>query len=124
LSGHIRALEFEISKSLNKVEELNRAVDQKNYELKTGKQSLAESESDIATLNQQMNNFVSELNHLKALEQRYKDENGDLQRRIDQEGASNVELSGSIKEFEVKIRQKEDQLMYMRKELEGARYSN
>lgn len=124
MSGHIRALEFEISKSLNKVEELNRAVDQKNYELKTGKQSLAESESDIATLNQQMNNFVSELNHLKALEQRYKDENGDLQRRIDQEGASNVELSGSIKEFEVKIRQKEDQLMYMRKELEGARYSN
>ena len=71
-----------------------------------------------------MNNFVSELNHLKTLEQRYKDENGDLQKRIDQEGGSNVELSGSIKELEVKIRQKEDQLMYMRKELEGARYSN
>jgi hypothetical protein len=35
-----------------------------------------------------------------------------------------VELSGAIKELEVKIRQKEDQLLYMRKELEGARYSN
>merc|ERR1712087_891552 len=33
-------------------------------------------------------------------------------------------LSGAIKELEVKIRQKEDQLMYMGKELEGARYSN
>ena len=71
-----------------------------------------------------MNNFMNELNHLKSLEQRYKDENNDLQRRIDQEGCQNVELSGSIKELEVKIRQKEDQLMYMRKELEGARYSN
>jgi len=67
---------------------------------------------------------MSELNHLKSLEQRYKDENSDLQRRIDQEGCQNVELSGAIKELEVKIRQKEDQLMYMRKELEGARYSN
>lgn len=71
-----------------------------------------------------MNNFMNELNHLKSLEQRYKDENGDLQRRIDNEGCQNVELSGAIKELEAKIRQKEDQIMYMRKELEGARYSN
>lgn len=67
---------------------------------------------------------MNELTHLKSLEQRYKDENGDLQRRIDNEGCQNVELSGSIKELEAKIRQKEDQIMYMRKELEGARYSN
>ena len=71
-----------------------------------------------------MNNFMNELNHLKQLESRYKEENGDLQRRIDNEGCQNVELSGTIKELEAKIRQKEDQLMYMRKELEGARYSN
>ena len=29
---------------------------------------------------------MNELNHLKSLEQRYKDENNDLQRRIDSEG--------------------------------------
>lgn len=29
---------------------------------------------------------MNELNHLKSLEQRYKDENNDLQRRIDGEG--------------------------------------
>jgi peptidoglycan hydrolase CwlO-like protein len=61
---------------------------------------------------------------LKTLEQRYKEENSDLQNRIDSEGTQNVELNGSIKELEVKIRQREDQLMYLRKELEGARYSN
>ena len=55
-----------------------------------------------------MSNFMNELNHLKSLEQRYKDENGDLQRGIDQEGCQNVELSGTIKELEMKIRQKED----------------
>ena len=51
-----------------------------------------------------MSNFMNELNHLKSLEQRYKDENNDLQRRIDSEGCQNVELSGTIKELEVKIR--------------------
>ena len=58
--------------------------------------------------------FDSEKAGLKCQEQnpqyaeKYKDENGDLQRRIDQEGCQNVELSSAIKELEVKIRQKED----------------
>ena len=51
---------------------------------------------------------MHDLNHLKSLEARYKDENGDLQRRIDNEGCQNVEVSGALKELEVKIRQKED----------------
>jgi len=85
---------------------------------------LADADREINSLKTQLSNFMSELNHLKTLENRYKDENSDLQRRIDSEGCQNVELSGTIKELEMKIRQKEDQLMYMRKELEGARYSN
>lgn len=35
LSGHIRNLEFEISKALNQVEELNRLIDQKTFDLKS-----------------------------------------------------------------------------------------
>lgn len=38
LASHIRTLEFEISKVLNKVEELNRAIDQKTFDLKTKEQ--------------------------------------------------------------------------------------
>ena len=65
---------------------------------------MAECDREITSLKAQMNNFMNELNHLKSLEQRYKDENSDLQRRIDQEGCQNSELSSSIKELEVKIR--------------------
>ena len=38
LASHIRTLEFEISKSLNKVEELNRLIDQKTFDLKAKEQ--------------------------------------------------------------------------------------
>ena len=58
------------------------------------------------------------------MEDKYRNENTDLQKRIDSEGSRNVELTASIKDLEAKIRAKEDQIMYMRKELEGARYSN
>jgi chromosome segregation ATPase len=108
LASHIRTLEFEISKALNKVEELNRAIDQKTFDLKGKEQQLDDADKEIHGLKIQMSNFMNELNHLKGLEQRYKDENGDLQRRIDNEGCQNVELSGAIKELDAKIRQKED----------------
>lgn len=71
-----------------------------------------------------MVSFQNELNHLKALEEKYRNENVDLQKRIDSESQRNIELTTSIKDLESKIRSKEDQIMYMRKELEGARYSN
>ena len=61
---------------------------------------------------------------MKTLEEKYRNENVDLQKRIDTEGSRNIELTTSIKDLESKIRAKEDQIMYMRKELEGARYSN
>ena len=61
---------------------------------------------------------------MKSLEDKYINENTDLQKRIDSESVRNIELTNQIKELEAKIRAKEDQIMYMRKELEGARYSN
>ena len=61
---------------------------------------------------------------IKALEEKYRNENVDLTKRVDAESQRNIELSTGIKDFEAKIRAKEDQIMYMRKELEGARYSN
>lgn len=75
-------------------------------------------------LKNQLNAFINELNHLKQLEMRYKEENGEIQRRIDGEGSQNVELTAQIKDLELKIRQKEDQIMFMKRELEAAKYSN
>ena len=72
----------------------------------------------------QVVSFQNELNHLKSLEEKYRNENGDLQKRIDSESSRNIEMSANIKDLETKIRTKEDQIMFMRKELEGARFSN
>ena len=53
-------------------------IDQKTFDLKSKEQQLAECDREITSLKNQMSNFMNELNHLKDLEPRYKDENGDL----------------------------------------------
>ncbi len=47
-----------------------------------------------------------------------------MQRRIDTETSRLVEISSGVKDLEIKIRLREEQILQMRKELEGARYSN
>jgi chromosome segregation ATPase len=88
----VRALEFETSKIVNRTEELNRQIDQKTYELKQREQQVKEFEREMNSLKNQLSSFVKELHHLKALGQRYKDENADLHRRTDQELSQNLEL--------------------------------
>ena len=83
LAARIRALEYDISKSLSRIDDLNRIIDQKSYELKTKETSLSESESEVLKLKSQQSNYSAELEHLRALEERYIKENADLQRRID-----------------------------------------
>ena len=48
----------------------------------------------------------------------------ELQRRIEQESVRVSEITGGVKDLEIKIRLREEQILSMRKELEGARYSN
>jgi len=62
----------------------------------------------MANLKNQLSSFVNELHHLKALEQRYKDENAELHKRTDQESQANLELVAQLKDVEIKIRSKED----------------
>ena len=48
----------------------------------------------------------------------------ELQRRIEQESLRLSEVTAGVKDLEIKIRLREEQILSMRKELEGARYSN
>ena len=124
LTAQTRTLEYDISKQLARIDDLNKMVDAKTFELKNGEARLVESEGEIIQLKNQVSSFENELAHLRALEDKYRNENVDLTKRIDAEGGRNLDLMTTIKDLESKIRAKEDQIMYMKKELEGARYSN
>lgn len=124
LTAKTRSLEYEISQQMARIEDMNKLLDGKAIELKSKEAQLLENEGEIVQLKNQVNAFQNELNHLKHLEEKYRGENTNLQKRIDSEGARNIELNSKIMEIEAKIRVKEDQIQYMRKELEGARYSN
>ena len=124
MAAQIRAIEYDISKSLGKIDDLQRIIDQKSYDNSQKENQLNEVDADVARLKSQNNNYKNELDHLKGLEQRYRGENADLQRRNDDEGRKNYDSNNQIKDLEAQIRSTEDQIMMQRKDLDGARYQN
>ena len=46
LAGRIRAIEYDIAKSLSRIDELNRVIDQKSYDLKQKELQLQDAESE------------------------------------------------------------------------------
>ena len=76
---------------------------------------------DVQTLKVQVNSFAAELRNLKEIEAKYKEENDEIQRNINEETRANTEFSVQIKEFELQIRQKEAHLQEFSRELEGSR---
>lgn len=124
LNAQVRTIEYDISKQLQRIDDLNQLVDVKTQELKGKEAQLIESEGEIIQLQNQVQSFQNELGHLKTLEDKYRNENSDLNKRVDAESMRNIDLTTNIKDLEGKTRAKEDQIMYMKKELDGARYSN
>lgn len=78
LQNQIRALESMLSKQLNSLEEINRATEQKRQDARNIEMHGDEAEKELAGMKNQLKNFLSELDHLKGLEKRYKDENMEL----------------------------------------------
>lgn len=75
MAAQIRANEYDISKALGKIDDLQRVIDQKSADTQAKDNQLAEIESDVAKLKGQNANYKNELEHLKNLEQRYRSEN-------------------------------------------------
>ncbi len=69
---------------------------------------MVDAETELHKLKGQQANYQKELDHLRQLDERYRQENIDIQRRIDQEGTRNAELTRLIQDNEAKIRIREE----------------
>ena len=70
-AARIRSIEYDISKSLTRIDDLTRIYDQKSYDFKSKESALLEAESELVKLRTQEASYRKELEHLRSLEQRY-----------------------------------------------------
>lgn len=77
-AAKIRAVEYDISKALARIDDLNRVLDDKTFALKNKEAALVDAESELMKLKAQQASYQKELEHLRALDERYRQENADI----------------------------------------------
>jgi chromosome segregation ATPase len=73
-----RAIEYDISKALGRIEDLNRLLDEKSFALKNKEAALVDAENELHKLKSQQASYQKELEHLRSLDERYRQENVDI----------------------------------------------
>ena len=71
-AAKIRAIEYDISKALGRIDDLNRVLDDKSFALKNKETALVDAESELHKLKSQQTSYQKELDHLRALDERYR----------------------------------------------------
>ncbi len=83
LAARIRSMEYDISKSLARIDDLNRLIDAKSADLRAKEVTLLEAENELDKLKAHMDRLEKDLAYQKSQEERYRMENSELQKRID-----------------------------------------
>lgn len=123
-ANRARSLEYELQKAQARTDDLSRIIDQKHVDLKMRNQQLAEARGEHAKHKNHHDNLVGELKNHQMNEERFRQDNAQLQKANDDYAMKNAQLQSKVRELDAQAKAHEDQLTNQKKELEGARFSN
>ena len=92
MKTQLRQLVSEVQRVDDKSSETERLIELKTRDLKQKEQQAETCARDVLTLKGQLNSFSAELNNLKSIEAKYKEENEEIQRNINEESCANAEF--------------------------------
>lgn len=115
----IKALDFDLQKTMIRINETEKVVESRSYDLRQKGVALDDHEREIARvkdLNAQQN---IECVALRKDVDRVSQDCYDLRKNIEDTEARNVDLGGAIRANDVQIKDKEDHLFAVRKDIDG-----
>lgn len=120
----IKALDFDLQKTMIRINETEKVVESRSYELRQRGVALDDNERELARvkdLNAQQN---IECVALRRDVDRVSQDCYDLRKNIEETEARNVDIGGAIRSNDVQIKEKEDHLFAVRKDIDGQTYTN
>jgi len=115
----MKALEFDLQKTLVRIEETNKSVEARTFEIRHKTQGLNDNENEIARLRDINSNQNAEIVALKRDVDRVSADCYDLRKNIESTEARNVDLSGQVRSVEIKSKEKEDNLFACKRDIEN-----
>ena len=119
-----KALDYDLQKTHVRIAETEKVVEARSYDINVKTTQLNENEREIARVKELNNHQNVEIVALRRDVDRVSADCYDLRKNIEGQEVRNVDLGGQIRSQDVTIKDKEENLYAVKKDIENLTYSN
>lgn len=116
----MKALEFDLQKTLIRIDELNKLVEARSFEIRNKNVSLDNNEKEIARIADLNSRQNVEIVALRRDVDRISADCYDLRKNIETTDARNMDVSGKLRAIEITSKEKEESVYAVRKDIENS----
>jgi len=123
-NDRMKALEFDLQKTLLRIDETNKIIESRSYDIRQKSVQLQDTEQEIARikdLNAQQN---VEIVALRRDVDRVSSDCYDLRKNIEGTEARNTDLGAQVRSLDIQNKEREDGLYAVKKDIENMNYTN
>jgi len=123
-NDRMKALEFDLQKTLLRIDETNKIIESRSYDIRQKSVQLQDTEQEIARikdLNAQQN---VEIVALRRDVDRVSSDCYDLRKNIEGTEARNSDLGAQVRSLDIQNKEREDGLYAVKKDIENMNYTN
>ena len=120
----MKALEFDLQKTLVRINETEKIVESRSYDIRTKSVQLDDTEREIFRIKDLNSQQVVEISALRKDVDRVATDCYDIRKHVEATEARNVDLGAQIRSLDINIKEREDGLYACRKDIENQAYTN
>jgi septal ring factor EnvC (AmiA/AmiB activator) len=117
-NDRLKALEFDLQKTLIRIAETEKVVEARNYDIRNKSAQLSDTEKECARVKDLNNQSNVEIVALRKDVDRVSADCYDLRKNIESTEGRNVELGAQVRSQDINIKEKEDNIYGVKKDIE------
>ena len=115
----MKALEFDLQKTLVRINETEKIVESRSYDIRTKSVQLDDTEREISRIKDLNSQQVVEISALRKDVDRVATDCYDIRKHVEATESRNVDLGAQIRSLDINIKEREDGLYASRKDIEN-----
>ena len=120
----LKALEYDLQRTIIRNGETEKVVEARSFEIRSRQQQLDDTEKEIARLKDLNNAQALEAGALRKDVDRVSTDCYDLRKHIENAESKNVDLSSQIRTCDIKIKERDEDLYVVKRDIEGQVVTN
>ena len=123
-SDKLKNLDFELSRTQARIEDTQKLLDCRSADLRNKQMALEDTERELARVRDENSKLSTENAALRRDGERVAAENFDLRKEVDFQEGRNADVSVQIRDSEIRLKEKEDNLFGVRRDVESLRITS